>query len=91
MYFSRRFPNAKIIALTKSFRSTQTILDGSHSMIERTPTTGVPRPRLIAEYTAGGPAIEVSAFGNPQTEAATVAAAAGKLAGENKRVAVLYR
>ncbi len=35
LYFTRLYPNAKIIALTDNYRSTQTILDAATSLIDR--------------------------------------------------------
>ncbi len=38
LYFKKRFPEAEVIALNKNYRSTQGILDASHSLMAHSPT-----------------------------------------------------
>lgn len=46
LYFKKRFPDARIFSLSKNYRSTQGILDASHSLIEKNPAGGMERVRL---------------------------------------------
>lgn len=46
LYFKKRFPKAKVISLNKNYRSTQGILDASHSLIEKNSSGGLPRVKL---------------------------------------------
>lgn len=89
LMFSKRFPDVKIIALTKNFRSTQLVLDASHSLITKLPTPGVKRPRLMARENKPGTVIEIHTFETPQAEAEFVAARAVDLVG--KKIAIIYR
>lgn len=51
LYFKKRFPNAKVFSLNKNYRSTQGILDASHSLIEKNPAGGIERVRLESKGT----------------------------------------
>lgn len=101
LYFSRKFPAAVKITLTKSFRSTQTILDAAHSLIGKLPTAGdvgkgIVRPRLLAQGEKTrklSPMIEVKSFETEREEAAAIAQIAERIIKDNPeyRVAILYR
>ncbi len=48
LYFKKQFPDAEVIALSQNYRSTQRILDASHSLIEKNSSGEVERVRLEA-------------------------------------------
>lgn len=52
LYFKRRFPQATVVSLNKNYRSTQGILDASHSLIEKNNNSSVKleskNPEIIA-------------------------------------------
>jgi DNA helicase-2/ATP-dependent DNA helicase PcrA len=97
LYFKKRFPDAVLISLNKNYRSTQGILDASHSLIEKNPT-GYERVRLESknnvEKTDVLVPIYVTECNSVQSEADAVAEKitekikAGALA---EQVAVLFR
>lgn len=49
LYFKRKFPKAKVIALTKNYRSHQDILDASHELIRHNFSGEIDRVRLEAQ------------------------------------------
>ena len=77
LYFKRLYPHAKQIALESNYRSTQYILDASHSLMgkRRIPDTfpsSVPRPRLLAKSSGGRRDIRFLEFSCPNSEVAFV-------------------
>ncbi len=97
LYFKKRFPSATVIPLTKNYRSTQGILDASHSLIENNPTGEIERIRLQAVAHVGVAAtadIFVVECESPQAEAVSVAKKITeklKAGVEAEQITVLFR
>jgi len=73
LYFKRRFKDAKVISLTKNYRSTQGILDASHGLIENNTTGGDARVRLESKNPERNPDLFVTECDSPRSEANFVA------------------
>jgi len=99
LYFKRKYPTAQLINLEENYRSTQAILDVSHSVIENNTSGGSSdidlRVRLIARAShAHERNIEIAALGSPESEADYVAECIDRdlqsgVAAQN--IALLYR
>jgi DNA helicase-2/ATP-dependent DNA helicase PcrA len=72
-YFKTRYPNTEIIALIENYRSTQSILDASLSLIMSSPDTRLSRVSLIAKSTHAAKPITLVACPDPETEMAELA------------------
>ncbi len=77
LYFKRLYPRARLIALEKNYRSTQCILDASHSLMGkgRVPDAlpfSVLRPRLAAQGAGGRRDVRFLEFSRFDTEIAFV-------------------
>ncbi len=48
LYFEKKYPRSKIIKLTKNYRSSQQLLDASHSLILKNKTNLSMAPRLVS-------------------------------------------
>ncbi len=89
--FDQHFPTAKVIKLTKNYRSTSAILKAANELIEHN------RNRLGKELESTreeGKAVEFIHFDDENAEARTIAERVRKLIGEGvdpKEIAILYR
>jgi DNA helicase-2/ATP-dependent DNA helicase PcrA len=94
LYFKRVYPEALLIELTDNYRSNQTILDASHSLIEHG-SVNLPRKKLLSKNgTKDKKPITIIECQTPFTENKTLVDNISKLleAGVNpNEVAVLYR
>lgn len=73
LYFKKKFPEALVVSLKKNYRSTQGILDASHSLIEKNPSGGAERIRLESNDTKKNPDINVTECASPQAEVEYIA------------------
>jgi DNA helicase-2/ATP-dependent DNA helicase PcrA len=93
LYFKKIYPGAVLINLEENYRSTQSILDASHSLIENNATT-IEHVRLAAKAQAGKEPVSIHEFSNTDAEHAFVAREIEKKikAGTKpEEIAVLYR
>ncbi len=94
--FTRRYPSATVVVLTKNYRSTQPILDVSSRMIEHASyrlieaLPGVSK-NLTAQTQAKAGTIEHQRFTSRPEQLSAVAAAVGALHARGQSVAVLAR
>lgn len=99
LYFKRRFPGAAVISLNKNYRSTQGILDASHSLITNNSSGSgdIERVRLLSKDSASADAVAnifLTECISPQAEIANIANIIQQkiLAGEKpEQIAVLFR
>jgi DNA helicase II / ATP-dependent DNA helicase PcrA len=94
--FRKRFPKAKIIVLTKNYRSTKEILDRSHDLIEhnnpdRLEVAEKIDKRLESMRRVGGEAIKILFADRVENEADLVASEIKKFAPAWSDVAILVR
>ncbi|MEW6617069.1 MAG: ATP-dependent DNA helicase [Patescibacteria group bacterium] len=61
LYFKKKYPDAKLITLEENYRSTQTILDSAHSLIEG-------EKRLKTHTSHGEKKLSLYAFSRPEIE-----------------------
>jgi DNA helicase-2/ATP-dependent DNA helicase PcrA len=75
LYFKKRFPQATVISLSKNYRSTQGILDASHSLIQNSPVHPSAGERVKLESKDQGVAANMFVLecDSPQAEAEAVA------------------
>lgn len=67
-YFKKLYPNAKLIRLTHSYRATQNLLDGSHSVIKQSNLSAESLTALQAVKTENQHKIKILAFADQATE-----------------------
>jgi DNA helicase-2/ATP-dependent DNA helicase PcrA len=71
LYFKRLYPNALLINLEHNYRSTQTILDAAHSLMEKNSAPGgTLRTRLLSNSSKASKQIRLYGFENPEEEIA---------------------
>jgi DNA helicase-2/ATP-dependent DNA helicase PcrA len=73
LYFKKLYPKAVLIHLEENYRSTQSILDASHSLISNNVGQEVKRVQLIARVEKGKHPIQIHEFPNIDAEQAFVA------------------
>ncbi|PCI28195.1 hypothetical protein COB55_04180 [Candidatus Wolfebacteria bacterium] len=96
LYFKKRFPTAQMISLVDNYRSTQTILDGAHSLIgNASGSEEIERVELKSQLRApSSKLIRRAETANKNAEAILVATEINKLLKNNvepEDIAVLYR
>ena len=77
LYFKKRFPQALLVNLKENYRSTQMILDASHSLMKNGNISSelpenVLRPRLLGQTSGGKKNLRFFEFGSTPTEIAFV-------------------
>ncbi len=93
LYFSRRFPTARVIELTDNYRSTQSVLDAVHTLAPRHPHGGE-RPVLVGRSRGTGHPIRIASLSDEEAEAPFITSC---IADDTARgiplseIAVLYR
>lgn len=93
LYFSRRFPSARVIELIDNYRSTQSVLDAAYALAPTHPHGGV-RVELVGRSRGVGDPVRIAALSEEDAEAPFVASliAADIAAGTPlTEIAVLYR
>lgn len=94
LYFSKKYPDAKVIELEHNYRSHQNILDASHSLIENNPKIeGYSRKKLISLQIGGKP-IFVDEFVDKKEELNYLSLLIAKMIEKGEKpeeVAILYR
>jgi len=93
LYFSRHFPNARVIELTDNYRSTQSVLDAVHTLAPIHPHGGA-RSQLLGRSRGKGGPIRVAALSEEDAEAPFVASLIANDIAEGTpltEIAVLYR
>lgn len=95
LYFKKRYPKAKLVALKQNYRSTQVILDASHSLIEKN-SVGLPELRHKLESSSKNEPVPISIYEieNPQKEAYFIADSVYKRIKEGTKpeeIAILFR
>lgn len=69
LYFKKRFPDAELISLEYNYRSPQTILDGSHSLIQKNKVTDKAlRVELKSAQKGKSSKIKLAEFSKPDFE-----------------------
>ncbi len=94
LYFKKLYPKAVLIHLEENYRSTQAILDASHSLISNNVSQEIQRVQLVAKSEKGKQLIQIHEFPDADTEYAFVAEEIHKKikTGVNaEEIAVLYR
>lgn len=95
LYFKKMYPNAQIIDLEENYRSTQNILNASHSLISNNKMPeGYKRVELKAKIEKGKEPIHILEFSNPDHEYSYIAESINKRikSGVNpEEIAILYR
>ena len=94
LYFKKKFPQALLVTLKENYRSTQTILDAAHSLIENNKVEDTLRVKLSANSKNESKKISVLAISDKSAEARFVATEIKKLVskGQNpEEIAVLVR
>ncbi|MDE2096764.1 MAG: ATP-dependent helicase [Patescibacteria group bacterium] len=93
LYLQNKYKNTTFIKLEKNYRSTQTILDSAHSLIQKN-KANIDEGGLEAEDKSGGERIKVAEFRSAEAEAIFVADEIEKKikeGGSLKEMAVIYR
>jgi DNA helicase-2/ATP-dependent DNA helicase PcrA len=94
LYFKKLYPKAKLIHLEENYRSTQSILDASHSLISNNENGEMKHTPLVAKVEKGLHPIHIHEFPDSDTEHAFVAADIHqkiKKGTKPEEIAVLYR
>ena len=95
LYFKKLYPKAILINLEENYRSTQSILDASHSLIINNSTAQkVPPTKLISKIEKGKEPINIHEFLNTDTEHAFIAKDIKEKINKGvpmKEIAILYR
>lgn len=94
MYFKKRFPDARLIALTESYRSGQPILDAAHALVSAAATAEWQPVALTSKAAVAKCGIELREFSNGAFEKAWVASEVERIVKEGvepSEIAVLYR
>ncbi|PIP87209.1 hypothetical protein COW81_01490 [Candidatus Campbellbacteria bacterium CG22_combo_CG10-13_8_21_14_all_36_13] len=94
LYFRDAYKDVTLINLTENYRSTQTILDSSHSLIENGDKQKQDRPRLVSKKSFEEQNVTLHVFSKPIFEYMYVAEAIEMLikrGTESNEIAVLYR
>ncbi len=94
LYFKKIYPSALLIDLEDNYRSTQNILDASHSLIEHNPNGGIERTKLQANSKAKVKPVNFAVFNKKDFELRYVASEIQELikAGEKpEEIAIIYR
>ncbi|MDP3661582.1 MAG: ATP-dependent DNA helicase [bacterium] len=94
-YFKKRFPSARVIALTDNYRSQPTVLSAAHSLMEKSAMMGShPHPKLAARASHAPLAIRVVETQSETDELLWMADEIGKLIKNGavpREIAVLVR
>lgn len=93
LYFSKRFPRARIIELLENYRSTQSVLDALYSLAPVHPN-GNERPELTSFARGAGELVRIAALTTEDNEAPFVASCIADDIKEgivSEEIAVLYR
>ncbi len=93
LYFKKLYPKAVLIHLEDNYRSTQSILDASHSLITNNESS-VKHTKLSSRSEKGKSLIQIHEFVNSDTEHAFIADEIKikiKKGTESEEIAVLYR
>jgi len=93
LYFTKRFPTAKIIELSDNYRSTQTILDAAYSLSAHAPER-LSTVRLLAKRTKGDDPVALISVSRSDEEPEYVAGEIETLITKGvdpREIAVLYR
>lgn len=93
LYFKKLYPKAALIHLEENYRSTQSILDASHSLISNN-TSELKHVKLAARAQSGKEIIQIHEFANANTEHDFVAKEIKEKIKEGigaDEIAVLYR
>ena len=94
LFFQKRFSDVVLITLTENYRSTQTVLDAAHSVIEKSSGDASLRKRLIAKNHGVGDSLVVAEFPTPHAELRFVADDIKRLIKEGtppEEISVFYR
>lgn len=96
LYFRKKYPMAKIIALSEVYRSGQRVLDAAHHLITSTATEEEKalRTRLISQTGIANDLVELRSFATPRDERGWVASAIRRQIDEGvepSEIAILYR
>jgi len=94
LYFKDVYKDVTLINLIENYRSTQTILDSSHSLIETGDKQKQDRPRLVSKKSFDEQNVTLHVFSKPIFEYMYVAESLDKLIKdgvEPNEIAVLYR
>lgn len=95
LYFKKIYPKAKLVNLSRNYRSNKVILDASSSLIEKNISANIlPKKKLLAEKNLKKEKIKIAEFANYHMEYEYIAAdIAGKIKGgfNSSSVAVLAR
>ena len=94
LYFTRRYPNAKVIRLTENYRSQQAILNTAHSLITNTLSMNKKEKALSSNKKGKEVPVEVAIFSRSEFEYTAIAKALRELIDEGvnpREIAVLYR
>jgi DNA helicase-2/ATP-dependent DNA helicase PcrA len=90
--FERDFPDTEVVKLEQNYRSTQTILDATNSIIANNRGQ---KPKRLWTDEGGGDAVEIAELGDEHEEARYVAAEIERLANDENvprsEIAVFYR
>lgn len=93
LYFKEKFKKAKLVELKQNYRSTQKILDASHSLIEKNQTI-LAAVQLKANQKTTGSNIKVISFESPESEYLFITQKIKELLKqkvEAHKIAILYR
>ncbi len=94
-YFKKMYPQALLINLEENYRSTQRILDASHSLIEKNVVPeGYKHTKLIAKSQIGKEHIEIHEFPNTDVELSFISTDIKEKIGSGtaaEEIAILYR
>ncbi len=95
LYFTKRFPAAKIIELSDNYRSTQVILDAAHSLAAAAPPDSrLSKVQLVAKKTKGDDPISILSLSRSDEEPEYIAREITALIARRvpaEEIAVLYR
>ncbi len=94
LYFKKLYPKAVLIHLEENYRSTQSILDASHSLISNNTAQEVARVQLIARAEKGTHLIQIHEFPDTDAENSFIAKEIEKKIHDGvkpEEIAVLYR
>ena len=92
VYFKNKFPKVRLVSLRQNYRSTQEILDASHSLIEK--NTATLAVRLKSQEKKAGKKIKICRLESIETECEFIADKIKSLIGKKipyGEIAVLYR
>ncbi|MDP3799916.1 MAG: ATP-dependent DNA helicase [bacterium] len=93
LYFKEKFKTAKLVELKQNYRSTQKILDASHSLIEKNQAV-LTVTQLKANQKTAGNKIKVLSFNHPESEYLFITQKIKELLKqkvEASKIAILYR